>query len=73
VKRTYQINKERALQKFNAAAKKAQQEIQFALPLAEVMPLIGQGLTVGRAPTVGRMALNTQIQPATARAKHFVP
>jgi transposase-like protein len=44
VKRTYQINKERALRKFNAAAKKAQQEIQFALPLPEVMTLIGQGL-----------------------------
>jgi putative transposase len=44
VKRTYQIDKERARQQFNAAAKKTEHEIQIALPLPEVMALISQGL-----------------------------
>ena len=44
MKKRYQINKERAVQQFNKAAQKAQEEIQIALPLPEVMALISQGL-----------------------------
>ena len=44
MKRTYQINKQGALRKFKAAAQKSQQEIQFALPLPEVMTMISRGL-----------------------------
>ena len=44
MKRTYQISQERALQRFKAAAQKSKQEIQFALPLPEVVALIGRGL-----------------------------
>ncbi len=44
MKKTYQINQERALQRFNAAAQKSKQEIQFALPLPEVVALISRGL-----------------------------
>ena len=44
MKKTYQINRERALQQFKAAAQKSKQEIQFALPLPEVVAWIGRGL-----------------------------
>ena len=44
MKKPYQINKERALQKFKAAATQTQQEIQLALPLPEWMALISHGL-----------------------------
>ena len=44
MKQPYQIHKERAFQRFQAAAQKSQQEIQFALPLPEVVALIGRGL-----------------------------
>jgi len=44
VKRTYQINKQRSLQQFKAAAEKSQQEIQLALPLPEVLTMISRGL-----------------------------
>jgi len=44
VKRTYQINKQRSLQQFKAAAEKSQQEIQLALPLPEVLKMISRGL-----------------------------
>ena len=44
MKKRYQINKERAVQQFNKAAQKAQEEIQIALPLPEVMALMSQGL-----------------------------
>ena len=44
MKKTYQINRERALQQFKAAAQKSKQEVQFALPLPEVVALIGRGL-----------------------------
>jgi len=44
LKRTYQISKERAVQKFGAQAAASAQQIQFALPLPEVMELVQQGL-----------------------------
>ena len=44
MKKRYQINKERALQQFKAAAQKSQQEIQLALPLPEVVTMISRGL-----------------------------
>lgn len=44
MKKRYQINKQRALQEFKAAAQKSQQEIQVALPLPEVVTMIGRGL-----------------------------
>ena len=44
VKKRYQINKQRALQKFKAAAQESQQEIQLALPLPEVVTMISRGL-----------------------------
>jgi putative transposase len=44
VKRKYQINQERALQKFKAAAKKSEQEIQLALPIAEAVAMLSHGL-----------------------------
>lgn len=44
MKKPYQIEKERALQRFQAAAQKSRQEIQFALPLPEVVAVIGHGL-----------------------------
>jgi hypothetical protein len=44
VKRTYQINKQWALPKFKAAAKKSQHETQLGLPLPEVMTMISRGL-----------------------------
>jgi transposase-like protein len=44
VKKRYQINKERALQQFKAAAQKSQQEIQLVLPLPEVMTMVSRGL-----------------------------
>ena len=34
MKKTYQINQERALQRFNAAAQKSKQEIQFRFAVA---------------------------------------
>ena len=44
MKKRYQINKERALQQFKAAAQKSQQEIQLALPIAEAVALLSHGL-----------------------------
>lgn len=44
MKRKYQINKQRALQKFKAAAQESQQEIQLALPLPELVTMISRGL-----------------------------
>ena len=44
MKKRYQINKQRALQKFRAAAQESQQEIQLALPLPEVVTMISRGL-----------------------------
>ena len=44
MKRRYQINKQRALQQFKAAAQESPQEIQLALPLPEVMTMVSRGL-----------------------------
>lgn len=42
--RRYQINEERAVQRFKAAAKASKQELQLALPLPEVLALASEGL-----------------------------
>lgn len=44
MKRTYQIQKERAVRDFRRRADEAETPIQFALPLAEVLKLAQQGL-----------------------------
>jgi putative transposase len=44
MKRTYQINRQGAVQKFNTAARQSTQQIQFALPLPEVLAVVQQGL-----------------------------
>jgi len=44
VKKQYQIDKQRAAQQFREKAGASQQQIQFALPLPEVLKLIQQGL-----------------------------
>jgi putative transposase len=44
VKKQYQIDKQRAAQQFREKAGASQQQIQFALPLPEVLQLIQQGL-----------------------------
>jgi hypothetical protein len=44
VKKTYQIEKQRALQEFGSSAGNTSQPIQFALPIPEVIRLAQQGL-----------------------------
>jgi transposase-like protein len=44
VKRRYQIDKQRAVQRFWQQARACDDEIQFALPLPEVLALVQQGL-----------------------------
>jgi transposase-like protein len=44
MKKRYQIDKQRAAQQFRSKAGASQQQIQFALPLPEVLTLVQQGL-----------------------------
>jgi putative transposase len=44
MKKQYQIDKQRAAQEFRNKASASQQQIQFALPLPEVLKLVQQGL-----------------------------
>lgn len=44
MKKQYQINKERAVQKFRAAARASQDVIQLAFPLREAAALVPRGL-----------------------------
>ena len=44
MKRTYQIDKQRALQQFRRAAAQSGEKIQLVFPLAEVLRLVQQGL-----------------------------
>jgi putative transposase len=44
MKKTYQIDKQRAAQEFRNRASASQQQIQFALPLPEILGLAQQGL-----------------------------
>jgi len=44
VKKTYQIDKQRAKERFRVAAGSSQEQIQFALPLPEVLQLVQEGL-----------------------------
>ena len=44
MKKRYQIDKQRAVQKFRQLAKNAQQPLQLAFPLKELVELIRQGL-----------------------------
>jgi transposase-like protein len=44
MKKTYQIDKQRATQEFRKAAGASQEQLQFALPLPEVLRLAQQGL-----------------------------
>lgn len=44
MKRTYQIDKQRALQQFRKAAAQSNEKIQLVFPLAEVLRLVQQGL-----------------------------
>lgn len=44
MKKTYQIDKQRAAQQFRSKAGASQQQIQFALPLPEILGLAQQGL-----------------------------
>ena len=44
MKKTYQIDKQRAAQQFRNKAGASQQQIQFALPLPEILKLAQQGL-----------------------------
>ncbi len=44
LRRTYQINKKGAVQNFGRLAGPPKEQIQFALPLPEVLTLVQQGL-----------------------------
>jgi len=44
MKKTYQIDKQRATQEFRKTAGASQEQLQFALPLPEVLQLVQQGL-----------------------------
>jgi len=44
MKKQYQIDKQRAAQQFRSRADASQEQIQFALPLPEVLKLAQQGL-----------------------------
>jgi len=44
LKKTYQIDKQRAAQEFRERARAVMDPLQLAIPLAEVMALVQQGL-----------------------------
>ena len=44
MKKTYQIDKQRAKERFRAEAGSSPEQIQFALPLPEVLELVQEGL-----------------------------
>ena len=44
MKKTYQIEKQRAKERFRAEASSSPEQIQFALPLPEVLQMVQEGL-----------------------------